>query len=113
MEHLVRVQNEYDRQVLAWLRERVGDAAVQAAAQRLAGDRKPYLSTICRNLNVTPPARRALCAQSNGPSRSSREVGDRYLASIRALLARSAPAAQRHSQQQPVPSQPSQYQSQH
>ncbi|GAB7548310.1 hypothetical protein [Cupriavidus sp. CuC1] len=110
MEHLVRVQNEYDRQVLAWLRERVGDAAVQAAAQRLAGDRKPYLSTICRSLNVTPPARRTLCAQS---SRASREVGDRYLASIRALLARSAPAAQRHSQQQPVPTQPSQYQNPH
>ncbi|MCP3022719.1 hypothetical protein [Cupriavidus basilensis] len=109
MEHLVRVQNEYDRQVLAWLRERVGDAAVQAAAQRLAGDRKPYLSTICRSLNITPPARRTLRAQSN---RASREVGDRYLASIRALLARPAPA-QRHSPQQPAQPQPSQYQDPH
>ncbi|KJK25018.1 hypothetical protein AB4156_25195 [Cupriavidus sp. 2MCAB6] len=89
MEHLVRVQNEYDRQVLAWLRARVGDAVVQAAAQRLAGERKPYLSTICRSLNIAPPSRRTLRAQS---SRASREVGDRYLASIRQLLARPAPA---------------------
>ncbi|MGO4325987.1 hypothetical protein AB4Z48_14140 [Cupriavidus sp. 2TAF22] len=94
MEHLVRVQNEYDRQVLAWLRERIGDAALQAAAQRLAGDRKPYLSTICRSLKVTPPSRRAL---RNQAGRATREVGDRYLASIRQLLARPAPA-QRHAQ---------------
>ena len=67
MEHLVRVQNEYDRQVLAWLRARVGDAVVQAAAQRLGGERKPYLSTICRGLNITPPARGMRC-HSSGPS---------------------------------------------
>ena len=36
MEQWVRVQNEHDRQVLAWLRERVGDAAVTAAAQACA-----------------------------------------------------------------------------
>jgi len=90
MEHLVRVQNEYDRQVLAWLRARVGDAALAAAAQRLTGKRKPYLSTICRSLNVTPPPRRSLRAQAN---RATREVGDRYLASIRQMLARPAPAA--------------------
>ncbi len=103
MEHLVRVQNEYDRQVLAWLRARIGDAALQAAAQRLTGDRKPYLSTICRSLNVTPPSRRALRSQA---TRASREVGDRYLASIRQLLARPAPAQHRslnqeHPRQQP------------
>jgi hypothetical protein len=111
MEHLVRVQNEYDRQVLAWLRARVGDAVVQAAAQRLAGERKPFLSTICRSLNVTPPSRRTLRAESN---RASREVGDRYLASIRQLLARPA-LTQRHQppRQQQTQSHAPQYQQPH
>jgi hypothetical protein len=36
MEQWVRVQNEHDRHVLAWLRERVGDATVAAAAQACA-----------------------------------------------------------------------------
>jgi hypothetical protein len=48
MEHLVRVQNERDRRTLAWLRAHVGDAAIEAAAQRYAGPAKPYLSTVCR-----------------------------------------------------------------
>ena len=56
MEQWVRVQNEHDRQVLAWLRERVGDAAVTAAAQACArGDTKPYLSTVCRQLGLSVP----------------------------------------------------------
>jgi hypothetical protein len=54
MEHLVRVQNERDRRTLAWLREKVGDAAIVAAAQR-HGPSKPYLSAVCRTLGVTAP----------------------------------------------------------
>ena len=49
MEQWVRVQNERARQAVAWLRERVGDAAIAAAAQACArGDSKVYLSVICR-----------------------------------------------------------------
>jgi hypothetical protein len=90
MEHLIRVQNDYDRQVLAWLRARIGDAALQAAAGRLAGVRKPYLSTICRSLGIRPPSRREFAQEA---ARTHRAVGDQYLARIRAILAAPAGAA--------------------
>ncbi|WP_276530575.1 hypothetical protein [Burkholderia multivorans] len=35
MEHLVRIVNDTDRQVLAWLRAQVGDARVERAARQL------------------------------------------------------------------------------
>ncbi|WP_233472506.1 hypothetical protein [Cupriavidus respiraculi] len=89
MEHLIRIQNEYDRQVLVWLRARIGDTALESVARRLGGERKPYLSMICRTLNIRPPSRSALRAQQ---ARINREVGDRYLASIRKMLAE-GPAA--------------------
>ncbi|MDK3023252.1 hypothetical protein QO239_11680 [Cupriavidus taiwanensis] len=88
MEHLIRVQNDYDRQVLAWLRGRIGDAALQSVVQRLAGPRKPYLSTICRSLGIRPPSRRQFAAEA---ARMHRAVGDSYLARIREILAK-APA---------------------
>ncbi|CAG9170588.1 hypothetical protein LMG23992_01657 [Cupriavidus laharis] len=87
MEHLIRVQNDYDRQVLAWLRTRIGDAALQSAAVRLAGARKPYLSTICRSLGIRPPTRREFAQEA---AHTHRAVGEQYLARIRAILA--APA---------------------
>lgn len=90
MEHLIRVQNDYDRQVLAWLRARIGDAALQSAAGRLAGARKPYLSTICRSLGIRPPSRREFAQEA---ARTHRAVGDQYLARIRAILAAPAGAA--------------------
>jgi hypothetical protein len=89
MEHLIRVQNDYDRQVLAWLRGRIGDAALQAAATRLAGARKPYLSTICRSLGIRPPTRREFSEES---ARAHRAVGERYLARIREILGQASPA---------------------
>jgi len=56
MEQWVRVQNGRDRQVLAWLRDRVGDAAIVAPAQACTrGDSKPYLSVICRQLGLSVP----------------------------------------------------------
>ena len=91
MEDLVRVQNEYDRLVLAWLRSHVGDRALRQAALKLAGPeggdsrRKPYLSTVCRLLGVQPPPRRTLHARS---AAQRRVVGDRYLREIRAILTR-------------------------
>lgn len=89
MEHLIRIQNEYDRQVLVWLRARIGDNALEAVARRLGGERKPYLSMICRHLNIRAPSRNTLRTQQ---ARINREVGDRYLASIRQMLAESAAA---------------------
>jgi hypothetical protein len=83
MEHLIRVQNDYDRQVLAWLRVRIGDAALQTAALRLGGARKPYLSTICRSLGIRAPGRRQFAAEA---APMHRAVGDSYLARIREIL---------------------------
>jgi hypothetical protein len=107
MEHLIRIQNEYDRQVLVWLRARIGDTALETVARRLGGERKPYLSMICRSLNIRPPSRSALKAQQG---RINREVGDRYLASIRRMLAESAasresqaPTIERQSLAEPAP----------
>lgn len=95
MEHLIRVHNDYDRQVLAWLRARIGDAALQSAATRLADARKPYLSTICRSLGIRPPSRRAFaCESARESARAHRAVGDLYLARIRAILA--SPAGAQH-----------------
>jgi len=91
MEDLVRVQNEYDRLVLAWLRSHVGDRALRQAALKLSGPegrdsrRKPYLSTVCRLLGVQPPPRRTLHARSAAQRRA---VGERYLREIRAILTR-------------------------
>lgn len=51
MEQWVRVRNEQDHQLLRWLVEAVGEAAIAKAAQACArGDAKPYLSTVCRQL---------------------------------------------------------------
>jgi hypothetical protein len=82
----VRVQNERDRQVLAWLRVQVGDAAIIAVAQSCASPGKPYLSTVCRALRVTPP-RFVVARDATG------EVGERYLASIYQILQRPRSAA--------------------
>jgi hypothetical protein len=86
MEQFVRVQNERDRQVLAWLPKEVGDAAVISAANLCPQPHgKPYLSAICRVLKVTPPRyTSARAAQA--------EVGDRYLESIYTILRRPASA---------------------
>jgi hypothetical protein len=82
MEQWVRVQNERDRQVLTWLRGQVGDAAIIAAAQRCARPGlKPYLSMVCRALDVTPP-RYALTRHATA------EIGERHLASIYQILQR-------------------------
>ena len=80
MEQSVRVQNEHDRQVLAWLRERVGDAAVTAAAQACArGETKPYLSMVCRQLGLSVPRFTRHGASADG-------VGERHLAAMYEIL---------------------------
>ena len=88
MEHLVRVVNEYDRQTLAWLRLRVGDTAIAAAARNWAGQGKPWLSAVCRQLGVTPP-KAAVWRAPGAPGRG--EVGDQHLAAIRQILRQARP----------------------
>jgi len=88
MEHLVRVQNEADRQTLAWLRQRVGDAALSAAAQACGGSSKPWLSVVCRRLGVTPPVVGVRSAHRVPGASGRGEVAERHLAAMRAMLAR-------------------------
>ncbi|WP_176045155.1 hypothetical protein [Burkholderia sp. BCC1644] len=85
MEHLVRIVNEADRQVLAWLRAQVGDARVERAARQLGHTRKPFPSAVCRYLGMSAPA---TLRQADRP-RAARDfsVGDRYLSLIRQHLA--------------------------
>lgn len=85
MEHLVRIVNDTDRQVLAWLRARVGDARVERAARQLGATRKPFPSALCRYLGMSAPA---TLRQAERP-RAARDfsVGDRYLSLIRQHLA--------------------------
>jgi hypothetical protein len=88
MEHLVRVQNEYDRQTLAWLRQHVGDAAIAAAVRGWHGTGKPYLSVVCRLLGVTHPGGFG----TRSASVATRiEVGEQHLAAIRQILAVRSP----------------------
>ncbi|MBN3788721.1 hypothetical protein [Burkholderia sp. Ac-20353] len=85
MEHLVRIVNDTDRQVLAWLRTQVGDTRVERAARQLGHTRKPYPSALCRYLGVSAPATLRHTAQPR-PVRDF-SVGDRYLSLIRQHLA--------------------------
>ena len=87
MEQWVRVQNERDRKVLAWLRARVGDAAIAAAAQACTrGDSKPYLSVICRHLGLFAPRLTSHCVSTDA-------AGERHLAAIYEILRSHSPDA--------------------
>ncbi|WP_321939711.1 hypothetical protein [Paraburkholderia sp. J8-2] len=79
MEHLVRVHNENDRQMLEWLRRHIGDTAIAAAVRRCEGTGKPYLSAVCRQLGVRVP-------RFHMPLRES-PVAEQSLANIRRILA--------------------------
>jgi hypothetical protein len=80
MEQWVRVQNEHDRNVLAWLRARVGDTEITLAAQACArSNSKPYLSAVCRHLGLSArdvPVTMPITAA----------VGDRHLAALYEIL---------------------------
>lgn len=97
MEHLVRVLNDRDRRVLAWVREQVGDAAFADAASR-CGPAKPYISAVCRRLGLTVPAFRIA---AHAPT----ATGERSLASIRRILAerRERPPVVHREQQASLP----------
>lgn len=92
MEHMVRVQNESDRQILAWLLGRVGEAAIATAVRDCTGPGKPYLSQVCRRLGVRPPWT-VRNARLLGASHEVHEaIGEQHLAAIRQILARVRPA---------------------
>jgi hypothetical protein len=87
MEQWVRVQNEHDRKVLTWLRERVGDAAIAAAAQACTlGDSKPYLSVVCRQLGLSVPRLTSQWVSTDA-------VGERHLAAMYEILRVRSPNA--------------------
>ncbi|CAE6826692.1 hypothetical protein R69888_06373 [Paraburkholderia haematera] len=92
MEHLVRVQNESDRQILAWLLGRVGEAAVAAAARDCAGRGKPYLSQVCRRLGILPPWTIRSARLRDAAREAHEAIGEQHLAEIRQILARARPA---------------------
>ena len=85
MEEWVRVQNERDRKVLAWLRGKVGDDAIAGAARACArGDSKPYLSAVCRQLNLSAP-------RLGKDGVSTEAVGERHLAAMYEILRSGSP----------------------
>jgi hypothetical protein len=89
MEHLVRVYNEKDRQTLVWLRRTVGDAAIADAVAQCPGPGKPYLSAVCRLLEVKVPA------FTENRVHASTPVAEQALLAIRSILAkRATPARQ-------------------
>lgn len=73
----VIVANQRDRRTLAWLRERVDDAAIVGAVGQLEGNRKPYLSNIAKILGVALPERLEA---------ADRETALKHLADIRVKL---------------------------
>lgn len=80
MEQWVRVRNEQDRQLLKWLIETVGEVAIVNAARACAGgDAKPYLTAVCRQLDVSVPR---LSTQRPAPGK----VGEQHLQAIYQIL---------------------------
>lgn len=89
--HLIRIVNDEDRRAVEWLVTHVGEARVEAAAQRMAhGGNPPFVSAVCRYLGTWPPAVR----QSTRTTRDC-SVGDEHLVRIRELLAKRGVAALR------------------
>ena len=82
MDDLIRIENEYDRQTVAWLRNRLGDQALCEVVMRMEGHGRPYVSEVCRTLGVTrPPYQRVSRARP-----LNRAVGEAYLATSRGIL---------------------------
>jgi hypothetical protein len=82
MEHRIRIYTERDRQVLEWLRLRVGDALIARAVEQCSGTAgKPYLSAVCRLLGVRIPMLATTRPVTPSP------VAEQSLAAIRDILA--------------------------
>lgn len=50
------LNDERDKRSWAWICDRVGESAALAAIERLAGNRKPYVSNIAKVLGLSIPA---------------------------------------------------------
>ncbi|PYE13188.1 hypothetical protein C7410_1483 [Paraburkholderia silvatlantica] len=87
MEYLIRIYTEKDRQVLEWLRQRVGDAAIAQAVEQCGGAAKPYLPAVCRRLGVRIPMLAKPRVIEPGA------VAEQSLATIRGILASRSPGA--------------------
>lgn len=79
MENQVILNNDRDRRTFAWLCQQVGDAAISQAISGLPGERKPYVSNLCKVLGMEPPANLVI---------TDRETALSHLAAIRAGLNR-------------------------
>lgn len=51
----ILIQNERDARVLSWLRARYTDDEIEIALSCLAGQRRPFLSNVCKLFGVVPP----------------------------------------------------------
>lgn len=51
----VIVDSDRDRRTLEWLIAQVGEDAVTAACEQLAGSRRTYVSNIAKVLDLSPP----------------------------------------------------------
>ncbi|GCB06480.1 hypothetical protein [Ralstonia sp. SET104] len=83
MDDLIRIENEYDRQTVLWLRERLGEQALNEVVLRMDGRGRPYASEVCRTLGLTPPPRKRATQRARPFNRA---VGEAYLATIRGIL---------------------------
>jgi len=52
---LIILNNERDRRTWEWLKATVETERLLQAISNLSGKRKPYVSNICKALNVEPP----------------------------------------------------------
>ncbi|CAH0444196.1 hypothetical protein LMG10661_00720 [Ralstonia syzygii subsp. syzygii] len=73
----VIIANDRDLRSLTWLREHVGDAAIEAAVAQLAGQRRPYVSNVAKALGIEIPSSLALTGVDTARAR---------IAALRALI---------------------------
>lgn len=73
----VILANDRDRRTWAWLRRNVDQGALVAAFDALAGRRRPYLSNLCKVLQIKPPSDLEL---------PDRDTVAAHLAKVRAIL---------------------------
>lgn len=90
MDDLIRIENEYDRQTVAWLRERLGEQALCEVVLRMQGRGKPYASAVCRALGLVPPPRRRGSGEKHFWS-----VTDKGAAAAQAWIGRHQPGGRR------------------
>jgi cryptic plasmid protein A len=76
MEQLI-LDNDRDRRAAQWLIQTVGQEAVNEAIQKLAGNRKPYISNVAKILGLEIPKLVILTPQ---------ETAREKIAEIRAIL---------------------------